>query len=103
MPLAQLVKTCERVLEAPSASRGGDTEQRIGDAAHRRNDDGGPPSVSRARVSDNLNQSLNRFGIGDGGAAEFLDNHKEQILLRKGWGCRAASPRITDLDRRLPA
>ena len=30
-----------------------------------------------------MNQSLNRFGIGDGGAAEFLDNHKEQILYGK--------------------
>jgi hypothetical protein len=26
---------------------------------------------------------LNRFGIGDGGTTEFLDNHKQQILYGK--------------------
>src|SRR5262245_22517217 len=83
MPLAQLIETGQRVLEAPTASRRGDAEERIGDAAHRRDDDGGPPPIPRARVADNLNQSLNGFGIGDGRAAEFLDNHKEQILYGK--------------------
>jgi hypothetical protein len=30
-----------------------------------------------------LNQSLNRLRIGDRGAAEFLNNHKQQILYGK--------------------
>src|SRR4029079_10388576 len=99
MPLAQLIEACQRVLEAPTASRRRDAEERIGDAAHRRHDDGGPPSIARARGADNLNQSLNSFGIGDRGAAEFLDNHKEQILYGKAGGA-AGFTRITDLDRR---
>jgi hypothetical protein len=80
MPLAQLVETCERVFETAPACGRGNTEERIRDAAHRGDDDGGPASVPRAGVPDNLNQSLNCFWIGDRGAAEFLDNHKQKIL-----------------------
>jgi hypothetical protein len=43
---------------------------------------------------------MNCFGIGDRGAAEFLDNHKEQILYGNA-GVASAAPRITDRERRL--
>jgi hypothetical protein len=86
MPLAQLIEPPERIVETPAPSRCGESQQRVGHAAHRGYDHGGPASVARARRVNNLNQSLNCFGIGDRGAAEFLDNHKQQILLRKGWG-----------------
>jgi hypothetical protein len=41
---------------------------------------------------------LNCFGIGDRSAAEFLNNHKQQILYGKAGV--AAGYRITDRDRR---
>ena len=50
----------------------------------------GPRPSARARVPNNLNQSLNRLGIGDRGAAEFLNNHKQQILYGKA-GVAAAT------------
>jgi hypothetical protein len=103
MPLAQLIEACQRVLEAPSASRRRNAEERVGDAAHRRDDDGGPPPIPQARGADNLNQSLNGFWIGDGRAAEFLDNHKEQILYGKAAVAARHYARISDLDRLLPA
>jgi len=102
MPLTQLIETRQRVFEASSASRGGDAKERIGDAAHRRDDDGRATSVPGARAPDNLNQPLNGFGVGDRRAAEFLDNHKELILYGKA--VVAARPsRIIDPDRRRPA
>jgi hypothetical protein len=51
---------------------------------------------------NNLNQSLNCFSIGDRGAAEFLNNHKEQILYGKA-GVASVRPRISGPDPRLPA
>jgi hypothetical protein len=95
-----LIETCQRVLDTPSPSRCGDAKQCIGNAAHRRHHDGGSASIARAGVADNVNQSLYCFGIGDGGAAEFLDNHKQQILYGKA-GVAAAGPWITDRDLRL--
>jgi len=83
MPLAQLVEARQRILQAAAACTGGDAEERVGHAAHRGHDDSRPATVPRARRLNNVNQSLNGFGIGDRGAAEFLDNHKEQILYGK--------------------
>jgi hypothetical protein len=83
MAFAQLIEACERVVEATAAGGRSNTEERIGHSAHGGDDNGGPASVAGARSANNLNQPLNCFGIGDGGTAEFLDNHKQKILYGK--------------------
>jgi hypothetical protein len=46
---------------------------------------------------------LNCFWIGDGGAAEFLDNHKPKILYGKAGVAARVIASITDRDRPGPA
>ena len=81
--LAQLLEPGERVVEPAAAGRRGDAQQRIGHAAHRGHHDGGTSAVARPRRANDIDQSLNRFGVSDGGTAEFLDDHKQQILYGK--------------------
>ena len=83
VPFAQLLETRKRLVDAASAGRRRNGEQRVGDAAHRRHDDRGSAAIARPRRTDDLNQASDRVGVGDGRAAEFLDNHKQQILYGK--------------------
>ena len=83
MPLAQLFETRQRVVHAPGARGRRDREQRIGHAAHRGHDDRGTAPIARPGRPNDVNQSLNRFRVSDRGTAEFLDNHKQQILYGK--------------------
>jgi hypothetical protein len=103
MPLAQLLEACERVIEPTAAGGRRHAEEGIRHPTHRGDDHGGPASIPGARIADNLNQPLNCFRIGDGGAAEFLDNHKQKILYGKAGVTAMRAAPVTDRDRRGPA
>ena len=73
--LAHVVDARQRVAKPIGSGSRRHIEQRVGDTAHRRHDDGRTAAVARPRGSHDLDQSADRVGIGDGRAAEFLDNH----------------------------
>ena len=75
MSIADLAHLRERVVELRGAGRGGDAEQPVGDTAHRGHHDCRTASIARPRRPYNFNQASDSFGVGDGGAAEFLNDH----------------------------
>ena len=75
MPIAQPLDVRQRAVGLPGARFGGDGQQRIGDLAQGRHDEHRPAAVARARGAGDLDQASNGVGIGDRGAAEFLNDH----------------------------
>ena len=61
--------------DRPDPAAAAIAEQRVGDAAHRRHDDGRAAAVAGARVAHDLDQAADGVGIGDRRAAEFLNDH----------------------------
>jgi hypothetical protein len=72
MPLAQLVHPVERLTGTAGPRRRRNGEERVGDLAHRRHDDHWTTPVPSARSPDDVDQTSDRFWIGDRRAAEFL-------------------------------
>ena len=85
----QLLETRQRIIDAATTGGRRNGEQRIGDAAHRRHDDRWTAAIARPGRADDLNQSSNCVWVSDGGTAEFLDNHEQQILYGKAGVDRA--------------
>jgi len=56
-------------------------QQRIGDAAHRRDDNDRPLGITRAGSADDLDQAANSSRIGDRCAAKFLNDHERRSIL----------------------
>jgi len=81
--LAQLLETRKRIFDAATAGRSRNGEQRVGDAAHRRHHDRWTAAIAQPGRANDLNQSSNCVWVSDGGTAEFLDNHEQQILYGK--------------------
>jgi hypothetical protein len=75
MPRAQLLHTRQRLFMTRRAGGRREAEQRIGDAAHCRDDHRRTAAVASARAAHDVDEASDSGRIGDRRAAEFLNDH----------------------------